>query len=141
MAKAGPKYSCSGCGATALRWEGRCSKCGEFGTVIEIPAAATTVGLKSSTTGRAPSKGARQVSEVTASASPPRMQSGISEFDRVVGGGLVRGQVLLLAGEPGAGKSTLLLTVADSIARRTGKPTLYICRADRGARTPYRRLE
>ncbi|MFM8154949.1 MAG: DNA repair protein RadA [Actinomycetes bacterium] len=126
MAKAGPKYSCSSCGATALRWEGRCSKCGEFGTVAEIPEAAPSVGLKSSTTGRAPSKGARQVSEVTSSASPPRMKSGIAEFDRVVGGGLVRGQVLLLAGEPGAGKSTLLLTVADSIAQRTGKPTLYI---------------
>jgi len=126
MARTAPRYSCTGCGATALRWAGKCSKCGEFGTIVELPPEAPAVGLKSKTSGRAPVRGARRVDEVTAASAGDRLSTGVAEFDRVIGGGLVGGQVLLLAGEPGAGKSTLLLTVADSIARRTGKPTLYI---------------
>ena len=56
----------------------------------------------------------------------PRVTTGIGEFDRVLGGGLVAGQVLLVSGEPGAGKSTLLLNVANAIAEKTGKPALYV---------------
>lgn len=126
MAKSAPRYSCTGCGAVALRWAGKCAKCGEFGTIVELAPEAPSVGLKSKTSGRAPIKAARRVNEIGGSSERARLATGIGEFDRAIGGGLVGGQVLLLAGEPGAGKSTLLLTVADSIARRTGKPTLYI---------------
>ncbi|MFM8896310.1 MAG: DNA repair protein RadA, partial [Actinomycetales bacterium] len=68
----------------------------------------------------------RPVAEITTGKPTQRLQTGIAEFDRVVGGGLVPGQVLLLSGEPGAGKSTLLLMVADSIAERTGRRALYV---------------
>jgi len=66
------------------------------------------------------------VAEIATGQPVPRTCTGIDEFDRVLGGGLVPGQVLLLSGEPGAGKSTLLLMVADAIAERTGRRALYI---------------
>lgn len=127
MAKAGPGFVCSACGAPSVKWSGKCGRCGEFGTVQEVAAtAAGGVGLRASVQGRAPSRPARQVSEIAAEGPRPRIVTGVDEFDRVIGGGLVAGQVLLLSGEPGAGKSTLLLMVADSIAERTGRRVLYI---------------
>lgn len=126
MAKATSSFACSACGATCLKWTGRCVKCGEFGTVAEVAPTAAEPGRRASTQGRAPRNPARQVSAIATSGPVPRITTGIGEFDRVLGGGLVPGQVLLLSGEPGAGKSTLLLMVADSIARRTGRRTLYI---------------
>ena len=94
--------------------------------MAEVASAAPAPGRRASTRGQAPLAPARQVSAVAAAGPVPRMSTGLAEFDRVLGGGLVAGQVLLLSGEPGAGKSTLLLTVADSIAERTGRPTLYL---------------
>lgn len=113
-------FECGACGAPSLRWAGKCTRCGEFGTVTErvIPAGGSgPLG--------APSRPAQPVREVTA-AQVARVTTGVAEFDRVIGGGLVPGQVLLLSGEPGAGKSTLLLAVADSLARRTGSVSLYL---------------
>lgn len=126
MAKSKPSFACSACGATSLRWTGKCVKCGEFGTVAEVAGVTAAPGRRASTQGTAPTTPARPVSAVTAQGPVPRIGTGIGEFDRVLGGGLVAGQVLLVSGEPGAGKSTLLLTVADSIAESTGKPSLYI---------------
>ena len=126
MAKSKPSYECSACGATALRWTGKCVKCGEFGTVAEVAPAGPAPGRRASTQGATPLSPARPVSTVTAQGPVPRISTGIGEFDRVLGGGLVAGQVLLVSGEPGAGKSTLLLTVSHSIAEKTGKPALYI---------------
>ena len=118
--KAAASFACSSCGAPSLRWAGRCTRCGEFGTVTEqVAVAASAAGVT------APSRPAQPVREVAAE-KVKRTATGITEFDRVIGGGLVAGQVLLVSGEPGAGKSTLLLAVADSLARRTGKVTLYI---------------
>lgn len=77
------------------------------------------------TAAAAPARAARPVSEIAASDSP-RKPVGLSEFDRVIGGGLVAGQVVLVAGEPGVGKSTLLLWVADLIARRRVGNVLYV---------------
>lgn len=126
MAKGAPKYRCSACGSQVLRWAGRCATCGEYNTIEEAPAVASVAGLKSSsTTGRAPSRPARTVAQIAESSSGPRLASGMPEFDRVIGGGLVAGQVLLLAGEPGAGKSTLLLHIADAVARTTSRPVVY----------------
>jgi len=126
VAKSKPSYECSACGAASLRWTGKCVKCGEFGTVAEVTPTAPAPGRRASTQGAAPVTAAKPVSAVTAQGPVPRLSTGIGEFDRVLGGGLVAGQVLLVSGEPGAGKSTLLLTVSNSIAEMSGKPALYI---------------
>ncbi len=125
MAKAKSSYRCDACGADSGRWYGRCPKCGQFGTVTERAQPLGT-GLRSSGRGRASSRPARRVGEITAEEAGRRIGTGASELDRVLGGGLVGGQVLLLAGEPGAGKSTLLLAVADAVATVTGRPVLYV---------------
>jgi DNA repair protein RadA/Sms len=93
-----------------MRWAGKCEACGEWNTLVEESAEGTR---RPARKGRPfavePLKGATQ--------DAPRLASGIAEFDRVTGGGLVRGSVLLLGGDPGIGKSTLLLEVAASFAR------------------------
>jgi DNA repair protein RadA/Sms len=126
MARTSPVYRCSACGASSGKWYGRCPKCGEFSTVAEQAPAAATPGLRSSAMAAAPARPARRVSEVVRGEPAGRMSTGIGEFDRVLGGGLVAGQVCLCSGPPGSGKSTLLLAVADSVARRTGRPVLYV---------------
>jgi len=116
MAKArGPQFRCTECGWTSGKWVGRCGECQAWGTVAEQSAPATATGLKSRTDGVAPTRRARPVSEI-AEVHVARSSSGIGEFDRVLGGGLVPGQVVLVAGEPGVGKSTLLLAVAHHVA-------------------------
>ncbi len=126
MAKSKPSYECSACGAASLRWTGKCVKCGQFGTVAEVVPTTPAPGRRASTQGATPITAAKPVSAITAQGPVPRITTGIGEFDRVLGGGLVAGQVLLVSGEPGAGKSTLLLTVSHSIAEKTGKPALYV---------------
>jgi DNA repair protein RadA/Sms len=119
-------FRCSSCGATSGRWYGRCSKCGEFSTLVEQAAPLATPGLRSTARAAAPIRPARPVSEVVTGGPVRRMLTGIGEFDRVLGGGLVAGQVCLCSGPPGSGKSTLLLAVADAVARRTERPVLYV---------------
>src|SRR4051794_30977382 len=126
MARTTTQFRCSSCGATSGRWYGRCPKCGEFSTVEEEAAAPPTPGLRSNARASAPSRPARPVSEVVTGGPVQRLATGIGEFDRVLGGGLVAGQVCLCSGPPGSGKSTLLLAVADSVARRTGRSVLYV---------------
>jgi len=123
MAKAALSYQCNACGATSLRWVGRCPKCQEFGTVAEIAAAPATKAAKS---GKAVAavRPAQPVSEI-ADERVRRLPTGAGEFDRVVGGGLVAGQVVLVAGEPGVGKSTLLLAVAHAFTKRNPGTVLY----------------
>lgn len=129
MAKASASHECTSCGATHLRWVGRCSKCGEFGTVAEVAATPRTPGVRSQ--GTAPTRAAQPIGDV-ATQRTHRTPTGVGEFDRVLGGGLVPGQVVLVAGEPGVGKSTLLLAVAHAVARETGRgshgeaPVLYV---------------
>jgi len=118
MVARGANFVCQSCGAAAARWAGRCEACGAWNTLVEEGAAATA---RSSGKGRLfavePLKG--QTHEA------PRLASGIAEFDRVTGGGLVRGSVLLLGGDPGIGKSTLLIEVAADYARH-GQRAVYI---------------
>ena len=124
MAKSTVSYQCSSCGATSLRWVGRCPKCQEFGTVAEVAAAPATSSGKA---GRAAAKvrPAQPVADI-AEERVRRSPTGTGEFDRVVGGGLVAGQVVLLAGEPGVGKSTLLLAVAHAYAEKHKGTVLYV---------------
>lgn len=123
MAKDSPSFRCSACGATHLRWVGRCSKCQQFGTVDEV-AVASSAGSKVRSKAKEPSRPARKVAAIQ-SKEVERRVTGLGEFDRVLGGGLVSGQVVLIAGEPGVGKSTLLLAVGQEMAS-SGKKVLYI---------------
>src|SRR5271155_5717759 len=111
-------FVCQNCGAASTRWAGRCEACGAWNTLVAEGAAGAA---RSSRKGRLfviePLKG--QTLEA------PRLASGVAEFDRVTGGGLVRGSVLLLGGDPGIGKSTLLIEVAAAFARR-GSRAVYI---------------
>jgi DNA repair protein RadA/Sms len=111
-------FVCQSCGAAASRWAGRCDACGAWNTLVEEGA---TAPARLSRKGRLfviePLKG--QTLEA------PRLACGVAEFDRVTGGGLVRGSVLLLGGDPGIGKSTLLIEVAAAYARR-GQRAVYI---------------
>ncbi len=119
MAKARmPSHRCTECGWTSPKWVGRCGECQAWGTVAQASTTATSTGLKSRTSGVAPTRRARPVSEI-AEEQVTRVSTGLGEFDRVVGGGLVPGQVVLLAGEPGVGKSTLLLDVGHRFAEST----------------------
>jgi DNA repair protein RadA/Sms len=101
MAKAKSAYVCSSCGATALKWMGMCPSCGEAGTLSEQAAERG---------GRASGHAASPVALARVEArESERLSSGLPELDRVLGGGLVVGQVALIGGDPGIGKSTLLL--------------------------------
>jgi DNA repair protein RadA/Sms len=119
MAKTRSVWRCSQCGHVEPKWAGKCPGCEQFGTLIEEMAAAGGH--------RAPVAAPRPVmlSEVSAG-SEGRLVSGVGEFDRVLGGGLVRGSLVLLGGEPGIGKSTLLLQVCDALASR-GTRVMYVC--------------
>ena len=126
MVRRAAGYACSACQAQALQWVGRCPRCNEFGTVVEVTPVRALPGLKTAGTGTAPGRAARSLAEVAADQTP-RELTGLSEFDRVLGGGLVAGQVVLLAGEPGVGKSTLLASVAHAMASRNQTTTvLYV---------------
>ena len=111
-------YSCTECGWTSPKWVGRCGECQAWGTVAEQVASAPSTGLRTRTSGVVPTRSARPVSEI-AEQKVVRRTTGLGEFDRVLGGGLVPGQVVLLAGEPGVGKSTLLLEVGHRYAEGT----------------------
>jgi len=120
-ARARSVWRCQNCGASAPRWVGRCSECGEFGTYVE------EVEQPAGTTERAARASASSVSLSDAGAEEStRVSTGIEELDLVLGGGLVDGSLVLLGGEPGIGKSTLLLQAAQSIAEN-GSTVLYVC--------------
>ena len=115
MARRDVSFICQNCGATYGRWQGKCDACSEWNTIAEESAA----GARPQMPGRAPRKGRVFALEALAGATrdAPRLASGLAEFDRVTGGGFVRGSVLLLGGDPGIGKSTLLIQVAATLAR------------------------
>ncbi|OLE22656.1 MAG: DNA repair protein RadA [Actinobacteria bacterium 13_1_20CM_3_71_11] len=118
-------YECDACGHRPAKWVGRCPECGEWGSVIDSTGGAGLPATLRSLTARAPLEPARPIA--TISAEPARYRpTGVGELDRVLGGGLVPGAVVLLAGEPGVGKSTLLLDVAQQWAAGAGSPALVV---------------
>lgn len=123
-AKPKASYKCTECGWQTSKWVGRCSECQAWGTVVE---ASTKTGLVSPLNITRPTfaAAAKAITELDTSSSAAHQSSGISEFDRVLGGGVVPGAVILLSGEPGIGKSTLLLSVAAKVAAR-GEKVLYL---------------
>ena len=116
-AKERPAYRCTDCAATVGKWVGQCPQCSAWGTLAETAPVRALPGLRTSVTGSPPEHPARPLAEVVADRTP-RELTGLAEFDRVLGGGLVAGQVVLLAGEPGVGKSTLVAAVAHRMALR-----------------------
>ncbi|HEY5432203.1 MAG TPA: ATPase domain-containing protein, partial [Coriobacteriia bacterium] len=132
MAKARTAWRCAQCSHVEVKWAGRCPECGEYGTFVEE--AAERSGASSRVA--MPVTHPVRLSEVR-TAGDRRVPTGIDEFDRVLGGGLVRGSIVLLGGEPGIGKSTLLLQVADSLAR-SGKRVLYVCGEESPAQVKMR---
>ena len=131
MAAKKDAYQCTECGWTSVRWVGRCGECQTWGSVVEH---AGPQNAKHTTI--APKVQAVPISQVNAD-DAERSSTGISELDRVLGGGLVPGAVVLLAGEPGVGKSTLLLEVAACWARQ-GKRTLYVTGEESAAQVRLR---
>jgi DNA repair protein RadA/Sms len=115
-------YRCADCGHQAAQWVGRCPTCQAWGT-LEAAAPVAPARPRQRVVAGAPSAPARRIADVALDAARARA-TGVSELDRVLGGGLVPGAVVLLAGEPGVGKSTLLLEVAAQAAR-TGR-VLYV---------------
>jgi DNA repair protein RadA/Sms len=112
-------FTCTACTAQTPRWLGRCPECGAWNTLVEEKAASASAPRAG---GAGPS--AIPLAEVDAK-ERPRIPTGVADFDRALGGGLVPGSVVLLGGEPGIGKSTLLLQVASRLALRLG-PVLYV---------------
>jgi DNA repair protein RadA/Sms len=126
-----PRYRCTECDWETAKWVGRCGECQAWGSVAEAAQAATTSAAAGPVT--AP---AVPIGEVSVEQSQFRA-SGVPELDRVLGGGLVPGAAILLAGEPGVGKSTLLLEAAAQTAR-CGQRTLYVTGEESAAQVRLR---
>ena len=114
MVKKSSQYVCQDCGAISAKWSGRCDNCGAWNTLVE------EVTTEHAPRGLGPKKGSKIkfVPLQGQSKTPPRRITGISEFDRVCGGGLVQGSALLVGGDPGIGKSTILLQAVASLAKQ-----------------------
>jgi DNA repair protein RadA/Sms len=119
MAKTKPSYVCGACGARTPQWQGQCPACQAWNTLELAASSLPAVPRRGAPAARA---AGRSVAEVTQD-DEPRTVCGIGELDRVLGGGLVAGSVILLGGDPGIGKSTLLLQAADVLSR--SQPVLY----------------
>ncbi|MBT3172582.1 MAG: AAA family ATPase, partial [Rhodospirillaceae bacterium] len=112
MARTDPRFVCQSCGASRPRWAGKCDACGAWNSITEEkPREAAPKGL-----GKGRGRKLDFVSLAGSHDEVARHASGIAELDRVVGGGLVAGSSVLLAGDPGIGKSTLLLQAAGALA-------------------------
>lgn len=120
MAKAKSEFRCSECGWVSIKWVGRCGSCEAWGTLDEQGA---TPGRGTKPVAISANRAAQPITEVSAESGAHR-PTGVGEFDRVLGGGLVPGAAILLSGEPGVGKSTLLLEVAARLAV-AGSRVLY----------------
>ena len=116
MAKTNTIFVCSECGATSPRWLGRCPSCGKFNTMAEEIVAPAVPAAKTAKKAVYSVSKARPLSQVEFQ-TYERTPSGISEFDNVIGGGIVKGSLILLGGDPGIGKSTLLTQIAANLSQ------------------------
>jgi len=119
MAKPKIRYVCQACGSVASRWQGQCADCSEWNTLVQDSGVVTAFSARHDL-----SSGGQAIKLVGLNAGPSelpkRLSSGIAEFDRAIGGGIVAGSAMLVGGDPGIGKSTLLLQVAAKIASAGG---------------------
>ena len=119
-------YVCTECGSESAKWQGQCPDCKAWNTFKEVnlgPAAAPSIAAANKAGFAGTLSGLQTLSEVDV-AEAPRFSSGMSEFDRVLGGGFVKGSAVLIGGHPGAGKSTILLQVLCHVAREMN--ALYV---------------
>jgi DNA repair protein RadA/Sms len=119
MAATRTAFACSACGALSAKWQGQCPQCGAWNTLTESRPTPGPARLRQG----APAGNAVAIGDVQALA-PTRLSTGIDEFDRVLGGGLVDGGVVLIGGDPGIGKSTLLLQALAALS--ASEPVLYV---------------
>lgn len=121
--KQSTRFACTNCGATTSAWAGRCPQCGEWNTLQEELQIVVSATGSSRGTGGGHALTAQAVSELVAS-DQPRLSTGMSDVDTILGGGIVSGSVNLIAGQPGIGKSTLLLQLAYAVAAHAS--VLYV---------------
>ena len=129
MAKPAIVFVCADCGAETLKWQGQCPQCSHWNTLEQRAVVRRPAGPAAS--GAPPAALAELATDEL-----PRLETGMAELDRVLGGGLIPGSVTLLGGEPGIGKSTLLLQLANHAARVT--PTLYLSAEESAAQIGVR---
>jgi DNA repair protein RadA/Sms len=132
MARAKSQYVCSECGGASPKWQGQCPQCGAWNSLLETSVVAAPSDRFASI---APTAEVRTLGDIAA-AELPRESSGLSEFDRVLGGGLVPGGVVLIGGDPGIGKSTLLLQALAAMAPRM--KVLYVSGEESAAQVALR---
>ena len=123
MAKSSVAYVCQACGAHAPKWSGQCVSCEAWNTIVEERAEAPASGARGQTLPKG--RLARLVDLKGESPAPPRILSGVTELDRVTGGGFVPGSAVLIGGDPGIGKSTLLLQALAALAQK-GERVVYV---------------
>jgi len=132
MAKPTAQFTCTSCGGVHRKWSGRCDACGAWNSIVEeAPLSAGPKGAVGR--GKTIALSTLQTKE----APPPRTLSGVAEFDRVLGGGLVPASAILVGGDPGIGKSTLLLQAVAAFARR-GLKCLYVSGEEAAAQVRMR---
>ncbi len=124
MAKSRTQFVCQKCGASYPKWTGKCDNCGEWNSLVEQ----TPTSAGSSAVARSENRGKKlpvqTMNSIIVESKFDRMSSGVSDLNDVLGGGILPGGVVLLAGQPGIGKSTLLLQIAAHVSR--GEPVLYV---------------
>jgi DNA repair protein RadA/Sms len=134
MAKEKTVFTCNACGGTTPRWLGKCPHCGEWNTLEETVSEAASSG-KNRFQSLAKSAPVSTLADIEA-ADVDRTPTGIDELDRVLGGGIVEGGVVLIGGDPGIGKSTLLLQAVDALSRQM--KVLYVTGEESGAQVALR---
>ncbi|MGN6389451.1 MAG: DNA repair protein RadA [Burkholderiaceae bacterium] len=135
MAKTKTQYTCTECGGISSKWAGKCNACGQWNTLVETVVEPSMNRFSAQHQGLAQTAPVLSLAEIEAE-DVPRFGTGIEEFDRVLGGGLVAGGVVLIGGDPGIGKSTLLLQALANLARR--KKVLYVSGEESGAQIALR---
>ncbi|WP_211474021.1 DNA repair protein RadA [Collimonas humicola] len=135
MAKAKTNYTCTECGGVANKWTGQCPSCGQWNTLVETIVEAVGNRFSNQHQGLAQTAPVMTLADIEA-IDVPRFGTGIEEFDRVLGGGLVAGGVVLIGGDPGIGKSTLLLQALANLSKV--KKVLYVSGEESGAQIALR---
>ena len=135
MAKAKTNYTCTECGGVANKWTGQCPSCGQWNRLVETIVEAVGNRFSNQHQGLAQTAPVMTLADIEA-IDVPRFGTGIEEFDRVLGGGLVAGGVVLIGGDPGIGKSTLLLQALANLSKI--KKVLYVSGEESGAQIALR---